>query len=46
MTEDNTFGTARQDALRRDFTINGLFYDISDFSVLDYVGGLDDLGRA
>ena len=43
MTEDNTFGTAREDALRRDFTINGLFYDISDFSVLDYVGGLDDL---
>jgi len=43
MTEDNTFGTARQDALRRDFTINGLFYDISDFSILDYVGGLDDL---
>ena len=43
MTEDNTFGTAREDALRRDFTINGLFYDISDFSVIDYVGGLDDL---
>jgi poly(A) polymerase len=43
MTEDNTYGTAREDALRRDFTINGLFYDISDFSVLDYVGGLDDL---
>src|SRR5262245_110110 len=43
MTEDNTFGTARQDALRRDFTINGLFYDIADFSILDYVGGLDDL---
>ena len=43
MTEDNTFGTAREDALRRDFTINGLFYDISDFAILDYVGGLDDL---
>ncbi len=43
MTSDNTFGTARQDALRRDFTINGLFYDISDFSVIDYAGGLDDL---
>jgi poly(A) polymerase len=43
MREDNTFGTAREDALRRDFTINGLFYDISDFSVIDYVGGLDDL---
>jgi len=42
-TSDNTFGTPREDALRRDFTINGLFYDISDFSVIDYVGGLDDL---
>src|SRR5512144_1124687 len=43
MTSDNVFGTAREDALRRDFTINGLFYDISDFSVIDYVGGLEDL---
>ena len=43
MTSDNVFGTAREDALRRDFTSNGLFYDISDFSVLDYVGGLDNL---
>lgn len=43
MTSDNTFGTAREDALRRDFTVNGLFYDVSDFSVLDYVGGLEDL---
>jgi poly(A) polymerase len=44
MTEDNTFGTPREDALRRDFTINGLFYDIADFSVIDYVGGFEDLG--
>lgn len=43
MTSDNVFGTAREDALRRDFTINGLFYNIADFSVVDYVGGLDDL---
>ncbi len=43
MTEDNTFGTPREDALRRDFTINGLFYDIADFSVIDYVGGFEDL---
>ncbi len=43
MTSDNTFGTAREDALRRDFTINGLFYDIADFAVIDYVGGLEDL---
>lgn len=43
MTSDNTFGTAHEDALRRDFTINGLFYNIADFSVIDYVGGLEDL---
>ena len=43
MTSDNVFGTPREDALRRDFTINGLFYNIADFSVIDYVGGLEDL---
>jgi poly(A) polymerase len=37
------YGTPAEDAQRRDFTVNGLFYDISDFSVIDYVGGLDDL---
>jgi len=40
---DNTFGTPEEDALRRDFTINGLFYDIATYAVLDYVGGVDDL---
>ncbi len=40
---DNTFGTAEEDAFRRDFTINALFYDIATFSVIDYVGGLADL---
>jgi len=40
---DNTFGTPEEDAFRRDFTINALFYDISSFSIIDYVGGLDDL---
>jgi poly(A) polymerase len=40
---DNTFGTPEEDALRRDFTINGLFYDLETFSVLDYVGGIPDL---
>jgi poly(A) polymerase len=40
---DNTFGTPEEDALRRDFTINALAYDISNFSVIDYVGGLEDL---
>src|SRR5262245_18663737 len=40
---DNTFGTPEEDAFRRDFTINALFYDISNFSVIDYVDGLADL---
>ena len=40
---DNTFGTAEEDAFRRDFTINALFYDISTLKVIDYVGGLKDL---
>ncbi len=42
---DNTFGTPDEDADRRDFTINGLFYDLETFSVLDYVGGIKDLDR-
>jgi poly(A) polymerase len=40
---DNTFGTPLEDAFRRDFTVNALFYNIEDFSVIDYVGGLKDL---
>jgi poly(A) polymerase len=40
---DNTFGTPEEDAFRRDFTINALFYDIATFSVIDYVNGMDDL---
>jgi poly(A) polymerase len=42
---DNTFGTPEEDAFRRDFTINALFYDIATFSIIDYVSGLDDLER-
>jgi poly(A) polymerase len=45
ITSDNTYGTPRQDAFRRDFTINALFYSIADYSVLDYTGGIDDLER-
>ena len=41
----NQFGTPREDAFRRDFTINALFYDIADFSVIDHVGGLEDLEK-
>ena len=39
------FVSAREDALRRDFTINGMFYDPLDEKVIDYVGGRDDLDR-
>ncbi len=40
---DNVFGTPEEDALRRDFTVNALFYNIADYSVIDYVGGMQDL---
>src|SRR5947209_15769916 len=45
ITDDNTFGSPLQDARRRDFTMNALFYNIADFSVIDYVGGLEDMAR-
>ena len=37
------YGTPREDSFRRDLTINALFYDIATYSVIDYVGGLEDL---
>ncbi|HZR10327.1 MAG TPA: polynucleotide adenylyltransferase PcnB [Myxococcales bacterium] len=40
---DNVFGSAEEDARRRDFTINGLFYDVDEGRVIDYVGGKEDL---
>ena len=40
---DNVFGSAEEDARRRDFTINGLFYDADEGRVIDYVGGKEDL---
>src|SRR5690349_15664740 len=42
---DNVFGTDTEDARRRDFTINGLFYDVEAEKVIDHVGGLEDLER-
>ncbi len=42
---DNVFGTIEEDALRRDFTVNALYYNIGDFSVVDYTGGMADLER-
>lgn len=40
---DNTFGTPEEDAFRRDFTVNALFYDPQTFRVIDYCGGVPDL---
>lgn len=40
---DNVYGTLEEDAFRRDFTINALYYNIEDFSVVDYAGGVADL---
>lgn len=41
----DSFGTPAEDALRRDITVNGLFYNIADFSIIDYVSGMTDLQR-
>jgi poly(A) polymerase len=40
---DNVYGTIEEDVWRRDFTVNALYYDIRDFSVVDYVGGYEDV---
>lgn len=40
---DNVYGTLETDAFRRDFTLNALYYDIRDFSIADFAGGVDDL---
>lgn len=40
---DNVYGTIEEDAIRRDFSVNALYYDIADFSVRDYIGGYEDL---
>ncbi len=43
--DDNQWGDLESDAFRRDFTVNALFYDIRDFSVIDYTGGVEDIER-
>ncbi len=45
IARDNVFGTPPEDAVRRDFTVNALFYNIADRSVIDYVDGLKDLDQ-
>lgn len=43
LLRDNVYGTIEQDAVRRDFTINSLYYSVKDFSIRDYCNGVDDL---
>lgn len=45
ITQDNEWGSPEEDVLRRDFTINGLFYDSSNHTIIDYVGGWEDIHR-
>ena len=45
IVEDNVYGTIDEDAMRRDFTINALYYTPKDFAVHDYMGGLEDIER-
>ncbi|MBT2969502.1 MAG: polynucleotide adenylyltransferase PcnB [Candidatus Thiodiazotropha sp. (ex Ctena orbiculata)] len=40
---DNVYGTLEEDAQRRDFTINALYYNVSDFTVIDFADGMSDL---
>ncbi|WP_077315732.1 polynucleotide adenylyltransferase PcnB [Vibrio palustris] len=43
LLRDNVYGTKDEDAERRDFTINAMYYNIADFSIHDYAGGIEDL---
>ncbi|WP_375177727.1 polynucleotide adenylyltransferase PcnB [Marinobacter mobilis] len=45
LLRDNVYGSMEEDALRRDFTINALYYCIRDFTVIDFAGGVDDLNN-
>lgn len=45
IVRDNVWGTLEEDALRRDFTVNALYYNIADFSVRDFAGGFEDVQR-
>ena len=43
VTRDNIYGTIDEDAVRRDFTVNALYYDIRNQTIIDYCGGYEDL---
>ncbi|MGR9099897.1 MAG: polynucleotide adenylyltransferase PcnB [Gammaproteobacteria bacterium] len=42
LLRDNVYGTIEEDVWRRDFTVNSLYYNIRDFSVVDFTGGMED----
>ncbi len=46
LAPNNTYGSLGEDAQRRDLTVNGLFYEIEKDSIIDYVGGIEDLDRS
>jgi poly(A) polymerase len=43
IVRDNVYGNIEEDAIRRDFTVNALYYNIADFSIIDYAGGVQDI---
>jgi len=45
IVRDNVYGTLEEDAFRRDFSVNALYYNIADFSIVDHVDGMADLER-
>lgn len=45
LLRDNVYGTLESDAMRRDFSVNALYYDLKTFSIIDYCGGLQDLHK-
>ena len=45
LLRDNVYGSLEEDAERRDFTVNALYYDIADFSLYDFCGGMQDLAE-
>jgi poly(A) polymerase len=45
LLRDNVYGTREEDALRRDFTVNALYFNAHDYSIVDYVNGVEDLRR-
>lgn len=45
LLRDNVYGTMEEDALRRDFTVNALYYCVKDFTIYDYANGLEDIEK-